>query len=123
MIRAATAPPSVTDMFDLLAEQKIAEALANGAFDDLPGAGQPLELDDDPLVPEELRLAYRILKNAGYVPPEVETLKHIAQLERFIARDDLDGQARTKALRKLALLRTARALATSPCSRARRSRA
>jgi hypothetical protein len=77
-------------MFDLLAERKIAEALANGEFDDLPGAGQPLELDDDPLVPEELRLAYRILKNAGYVPPEV----------------DLDGQARTKAVRKLALLRT-----------------
>jgi hypothetical protein len=42
-------------------------------------------------VPEELRLAYRILKNAGYAPPEV---------------DDLDGQARSKAVRKLALLRT-----------------
>jgi hypothetical protein len=39
-------------MFDLLAERKIAEALANGEFDDLPGAGQPLALDDDPLVPK-----------------------------------------------------------------------
>jgi hypothetical protein len=110
-------------MFDLLAEQKIAEALANGAFDDLPGAGQPLELDDDPLIPEELRLAYRILKNAGYVPPEVHTLNEIAALERLVAAGDADAGAKAKALRKLALLRTARALATSPCSRARRSRA
>lgn len=59
-------------MLDFIAERKIAEAIANGDFDDLPGSGKPLELDDDSLVPEELRLAYRILKNAGFVPPEIE---------------------------------------------------
>src|SRR5688572_32819466 len=53
-------------MLDFIAEQRIAEAIANGDFDDLPGSGKPLELDDDALIPEELRLAYRILKNAGY---------------------------------------------------------
>jgi hypothetical protein len=69
----------------LLAERRIEEALARGELDDLPGAGRPLELDDDPLIPADLRVAYRILKNAGYVPPEV---------------------ARAKAVRKLALLET-----------------
>ena len=59
-------------MLDFIAERKIAEAIANGDFDDLPGSGKPLELDDDSLVPEELRLAYRILRNAGFVPPEIE---------------------------------------------------
>ena len=58
-------------MLELIAERRIAEAIANGDLDDLPGAGRPLELDDDPLVPEELRMAHRILKNAGYAPAEV----------------------------------------------------
>ena len=59
MIRAVTA-------LLYLAERKIEEAIERGEFDDLPGAGQPLDLDDlDPSLPEELRLAYRILKNAG----------------------------------------------------------
>ena len=64
---------------EFLAQRKIEEAIARGEFDDLPGAGRPLELDDDPLVPEELRVAYRILKNAGYVPPEVQALNEIAK--------------------------------------------
>src|SRR4051812_37578082 len=83
-------------VLELLAERKIEDAIARGEFDDLPGAGRPLELDDDPLVPEELRVAYRILKNAGYVPPELET----------ITRDDLDAGAIARGVRKLALLRT-----------------
>ena len=59
-------------MFDLIAERKIAEAIANGELDNLPGAGRPLELDDDALVPEDQRVANRILKNAGIAPPEVK---------------------------------------------------
>jgi hypothetical protein len=91
---------------ELLAERKIEEAIARGEFDDLPGAGRPLELDDDPRLPEDLRVAYRILKNAGYVPPEVQTLNQIAELERCIAREDLDAEAVAKGVRKLALLKT-----------------
>jgi hypothetical protein len=94
-------------MLFFLAERRIEEAVARGEFDALPGAGQPLALDDDPLVPEELRLAYRILKNAGYVPPEVQTLSEIAALERLVATGDTDAQAKAKAVRKLALLKTA----------------
>ena len=85
-------------MLDFIAEKRIAEAIAKGELENLPGAGRPLELDDDSLVPEELRLAYRILKNAGFVPPEVETLNEISALERLVTKD-------AKAVRKLALLK------------------
>ena len=89
-------------MLDFIAEQRIAEAIANGELDELPGAGRPLDLDDDALVPEELRLAYRILKNAGFVPPEVEALNEICELERLVA----EGEANATAVRKLALLKS-----------------
>jgi hypothetical protein len=93
-------------MLDFLAEQAIQDAIARGELDGLPGAGRPLALDDDALVPEELRLAYRILKNAGYVPAELETLKEIDQLEALVSGVDLDAAARARAVKKLALLRT-----------------
>ncbi|MCO5107740.1 MAG: DUF1992 domain-containing protein [Burkholderiaceae bacterium] len=66
--------------FNDLIERRIDEARRQGAFDDLPGTGRPLELDDDRLVPEELRVAWRILKNAGFVPPEVEALRDLDAL-------------------------------------------
>ena len=93
-------------MFDLIAEKKITEAIERGELDDLPGAGRPLDLDDDALVPEDVRLAYRILKNAGYVPPEVETLNEISQLERMVASGHAGAEAHSRALRRLALLKT-----------------
>ena len=94
-------------LFDRIAEQRIAEALARGELDDLPGAGRPLARDDDALVPEDLRLAYRILKNAGFVPPEVEARRRIAELERLLYDGAaLDETARARAAKKLALLRT-----------------
>ena len=89
---------------DRLAERKIAEAIARGELSGLPGEGAPLVLDDDVLVPEELRMAYRILRNAGFVPPEVEMLHEIGDLERRI--EELpEGSTRARAHRKLQLLR------------------
>jgi hypothetical protein len=102
-------------VLDALAEARIEEAMREGAFDDLPGAGRPLDLDDDRFVPEDVRAAYRILKNAGFVPPEIEARRERAHLAMLIARLDDDG-ARRHALAKLALLEarldpaTARAL-------------
>jgi hypothetical protein len=52
----------------------------------------PLALDDDALVPEELRAAYRILKNAGYVPPELETHCEIRELEQLLQKIEDDGR-------------------------------
>jgi hypothetical protein len=90
-------------LLDQLAEARIEEAIAAGAFDDLPGAGRPLELEDDRLVPEELRAAYRMLKRAGFVPPEVEARKEVSSLVTLIATLD-DEPERRRALVKLAFI-------------------
>jgi hypothetical protein len=90
-------------LLDALAEARIEEALAAGAFDDLPGAGRPLELEDDRFVPEELRAAYRILKRAGFVPPEVEARRALATLSTLLGTLD-DAAERQRAFVKVALL-------------------
>jgi len=89
---------------EAVAEERIQEAIRRGDFDNLPGTGKPLELDDDLLVPPELRVANRVLKNAGLVPAEVAERREIAALEASIARMP-EGEARKSALAKLALLR------------------
>lgn len=63
-----------------LAERRIAQAMEEGAFEHLPGEGQPLALEDDSRVPQELRMAFKVLKNAGYVPPEIAERKEIESL-------------------------------------------
>ena len=91
--------------FEALAEQKIREAAEHGEFADLPGQGRPLDLTGDPLVPEDLRVAYRILKNAGCLPPQLEAQNDIRELEQLI-RGLEAGPERSNALRKLHLLNT-----------------
>ena len=98
------------NLIDRLVEQKISEAIARGELSDLPGEGAPLKLDDDTLVPEPLRMAYRLLRNSGFVPPEVAALREIGDLERHIKnlRPDealLHDDERARALRKLQYLR------------------
>lgn len=65
-----------------LVEQRLEQAAARGELSNLPGAGRPLELDDDLLVPEDMRVACRVLKSAGVVPAEVAEL---AEVRRLIA--------------------------------------
>jgi hypothetical protein len=90
-------------LLDALVEQRIAAAAARGEFDDLPGAGVPLALDDDALVPEEVRVANRILKNAGFVPPAVEQLRALRDLQAELnAVSDPSARCRLQA-RMLAL--------------------
>jgi len=89
---------------DALVERRIAEAIARGEFDDLPGSGRPLALDDDPLVPEEQRVAPRILKNAGYVPPELEQISEVNRLLAAIERAELGDAAQAQAGRRLRAL-------------------
>jgi len=91
-------------ILDLIAEQRIAEAIERGELSNLPGEGRPLKLDDDALVPEDLRMAYRILRNAGFVPPEVESLREIGELERLLEANP-GAENRAVALRKLQVLR------------------
>lgn len=90
----------VRDIFSKLAEERIKKAAERGDFDDLPGKGQPLQLDDDSRVPEELRLAYKVLKNAGYAPPELDLQKEIVQVEDMLANAP-DEKTRYQALKRL----------------------
>src|SRR5262249_11733671 len=71
---------------DAIAERRTREAQSRGDFDNLPGTGVPLALDDDALVPEELRAAYRVLKNAGFLPPELEANAEIREIEQLLQR-------------------------------------
>jgi len=59
----------------------IQEAISRGEFDHLPGAGKPLDLSAYFDTPEEVRLAYSILKNADVLPREVELLQEVALLK------------------------------------------
>ena len=88
---------------EAIAEQKIREAVDRGEFADLPGQGRPLDLTGEPLVPEDLRVAYRILKNAGFLPPQIEAQNEIGDLQQLI-RGMEAGPERSNALRKLHLL-------------------
>lgn len=85
---------------EIVAERKIREAMERGEFANLPGAGRPLRLDDDSMIPEDLRLAYKILRNAGCIPPELELRKEIITL-RDLLRTVEDEGARRDAMREL----------------------
>jgi hypothetical protein len=78
------------DKMDELAESRIQEAIRDGLFDHLSGAGRPLQLDNDSAVPPTLGMAFRILKNAGYVPEEVTLLREIAELEFLLDEGDTE---------------------------------
>lgn len=80
--------------FQSVVEDRIAEAQKAGAFDNLPGKGKPLELEDLSWVPEDLRVAYHILKNAHVLPPEVELLKEIHTLEDLLKYIEDEGERR-----------------------------
>lgn len=67
-------------LIDQWAEQRILDAQRNGELNDLPGSGQKLILEDDTHVPPELRAGYRLLKNAGFLPPEMLQRKEAIEL-------------------------------------------
>ncbi len=71
--------------FDKIVEERIKQAQRAGSFDDLPGSGKPLEFGAENNIPEDLRLAYKMLKNAGFIPQEVELKKKILQTEELLS--------------------------------------
>ncbi len=70
--------------FQKIVEKKIREAQQKGEFENLPGCGEPMTLEDDSHIPEELRLTYKILKNANCLPPELQLRKEIRQMEDML---------------------------------------
>jgi hypothetical protein len=71
--------------FEKIVEERIRRAMEKGEFEDLPGAGEPLTLEDDSHLPEDLRLAFKILKNAECLPPEIELRKDIEKTEDLLS--------------------------------------
>jgi hypothetical protein len=86
-----------------IAEERIRAAQDEGLFDNLPGKGKPLQLEDDSAVPEELRLTFKILRNAGYLPIEMEIRKEICSLHQLI-KTTIDEESRSELRRELSFL-------------------
>ena len=86
--------------FQKIVEDRIRRAQEKGEFNNLPGAGKPLALEDDRTVPEELRLAHKILKNADCLPPELEIKREIRKTEDLLAGMQ-DAAQKYRTLKKL----------------------
>ena len=80
-----------------IAEERIKEAQRAGAFDNLPGKGKPLDLEDLSWVPDDLRIGYLVLKNAHVLPPEAELLKDIHTIEDLLKHVEDEGERRALA--------------------------
>ncbi len=86
-----------------IAEQKIQQAMKNGGLTVERWKNRPLPMEDDSLVPDELKMAYKILKNSGYLPPEIEERKEVKRLEDLIAATE-EEHVRLKQMKKLSVL-------------------
>lgn len=88
MVNLAPAPCGIDRMFpgfEKLIESRIKKAQDEGAFENLPGSGQPLHLEEDLYIPDDLRMAHKVLKNADCLPPEVQLRKEIRTTEDLLA--------------------------------------
>ena len=86
-----------------LVEDRIQKAQAEGVFDNLPGKGKPLNLDDESTIPEDLRLTFKVLKNAHCLPIEMELRKEIFNLRQLL-NAAIDPESRRELRRELSLL-------------------
>ncbi len=89
--------------FESIVEERIRSAQKSGAFNNLSGCGKPLDLEQDENIPQDLRLAYKILKNADCLPPEIEAQKEIQRTEDLLANMK-DTAERYRMLSKLNFL-------------------
>ena len=89
-------------------EEQIQRAISEGKFDNLKGAGKPLNLDDYFATPEDIRAGYTLLKNNDFVPPEVELLRETGILREKIkaATDENEKKALTRQLHEKSLALT-----------------
>jgi len=87
-------------LMETIAENRIRAAQDEGLFSNLPGEGKPLRLDDDRSVPDDLRLTFKILKNAGCLPIEMELNREIYNLRQLL-KAAIDETARKEMRREL----------------------
>src|SRR5881396_1012155 len=88
------------EFFSLIIEERIQAAQKEGVFDNLPGKGKPLKLDDDSSVPEDLRLTFKVLKNSNCLPIEMEMRKEIFNLRQLL-NAAIDAETRREFRREL----------------------
>lgn len=86
-----------------LIEERIEKAMREGQFEDLPGKGEPLKLEDDSMIPEDLRMAYKVLRNSGHLPQEVADRKEIQTILDLL-EDCPDEKTRCRQIKKLNVL-------------------
>ncbi|MEW6427814.1 MAG: DUF1992 domain-containing protein [Thermodesulfobacteriota bacterium] len=92
------------NILQVIAERKISQAMSEGRLQIAAcWKGRPLPEETGPHLPAELRMAYKILKNAGYLPPEVEVRREIQQLEDLLA-GECDERTRVRQMKKLDVL-------------------
>jgi Domain of unknown function (DUF1992) len=89
-------------------EEQIQRAMSEGKFDNLKGAGKPLNLDDYFATPEDIRVGYTMLKDHQFVPPEIELLKEIGVLREKLKNtvDEDEKKSLTKQLHEKSLALT-----------------
>lgn len=81
---------AVLDEWHFIAERKIREGIEEGAFDRLDGAGEPVDLQENPFEDPSLRMAHRLLRNNGFAPGWIEESKEIEAETRLLrARSDV----------------------------------
>ena len=96
-------------LIDSIAEERITHAIRAGDLDNLSGMGKPLALEDDSGIPETLRVGYRILRNAGCLPPELTLRNDIKRLENLLDQAELAAEEQA-IRRRLCLLKTRMAM-------------
>ena len=89
------------DAFRKIAEDRIREAQENGAFDNLPGKGKPVDLRDYFNTAPDMRMAHNLLKNAAVLPQEIELKKEIELLKMLRAAVGSDEQRRRQITREI----------------------
>ncbi len=93
-------------IIQVIAERKIQQAMSEGTLLDLSHwKDKPLPPDDMNNVPEDLRMAYRLLKNAGYVPEEIMLQQEITRIEQLLTTCT-DEKEKLRQLKKISGLKT-----------------
>ncbi|MGX1266036.1 succinate dehydrogenase/fumarate reductase flavoprotein subunit [Rossellomorea marisflavi] len=93
------------DFSTLMSEQRIRKAYEEGEFNELPGFGKPMDLNDDAGIPEELKMAHRMMKNAGYSTEEAGLKQEMMRIEDLIrtCEDDVEAKSLHKELNEKVL--------------------
>jgi hypothetical protein len=91
--------------FNKFIEEQIQKGMSEGLFDNLQGAGKPLNLDEYFNTPEDLRIGYSVLKSGNILPPEVEILRELNEMKEKLAecRDEEEKKKLNKLVQEKTL--------------------